>query len=259
MVQRCMVVAFAACCLSMVSCAEKTKQMVVPTSGAWLAEREARQEAVRTRLMAEFPGLKPDVVDAIFSISRARFVTRTVRHRAYDDKMLPIGSGQATLRLSDIGFVLSQIDLRPTDDVLEIGTGTGYLAAVMSRMVRHVYSVEIIEYLAELARQSCEQLSLDNVRIRTADGHEGWARYAPYDVIWVTAAVREIPAAYETQIKPGGRLAIPIMDESGKAAWVIYTRTDGAWVEKSRRETPVGAMIEAGPVRSGGQSLGGAY
>lgn len=202
-------------------CAQEQEQIVVPVAGR-IADREQQKIDLRANLAQTFPKLGEPELNAIDSIARAFFVANVARHRAYMDYALPIGSEQTTLKMSDIGFVLSEIGIKPADQILEIGTGTGYLTAILSRLGAQIYSVEINEYLSEIARQNMKRYSLSNVHIRNADGLEGWSRFAPYDVVIITASVRQIPDEIMAQLKPGARIAVPIRDEDGTCRWMIY-------------------------------------
>ena len=224
-------------------CAKEKEQIVVPAVGASRMSAEQRSQAIHA-LQAEFPKLKPNAAAAIESISRAFFVTQAARHRAYEDKALPIGSEQSTLKLSDIAWLLAEIDIQPHAQVLEIGTGTGYFAAVMSRLASKVYSVEIIEYLSEVSRSTLARFQIENVKIRNSDGLKGWPIYAPYDVIIVTAAVRELPQALIEQLKPTGIIAAPIRSE-GLCQWIIYQNNNGTLEELSKRVSNVPDIIES--------------
>ena len=141
-------------------------------------------------------------------------------------------------------FPLSTADVQPEAHVLEIGTGTGYFAAVLSRLAAKVYSVEVIEYLSEISRSTLERLKIENVKIRNHDGLEGWSFYAPYDVIIVTGAIREIPQALIDQLKPQGIIAAPIRNED-KCVWIIYQYVNGEPQELSSRVSNVPNIIES--------------
>lgn len=227
----------------LLGCASAPEQIVVPTTGAVYAQMEAQQVEMRQKLREDYPALSEEALEAMFSVSRAFFVTQSAWFRAYDDLALPIGSGQMTLRLSDTAFILSEVEFKPRAKILEIGTGTGYFTTVLSRLAWEVYSVEIMEYLSEVARQWVERLSLPNVKLRVGDGSKGWARYAPYDGIVVTAAVKAIPDAYMAQLQEGGFLAIPLTDGISLTEILVYEKKDGVLVEKARRRAPVSEML----------------
>ena len=234
----------AALLLMMLSgCTEERKQIVVPVSSAAIRSAQAQKAQMIEKLRQEFPKLKDNAAEALDSISRMLFVTDVARHRAYEDMALPIGSEQATLKPSDIGFLLSELDIQPNARILEIGTGTGYLAAVMSRLATEVYSVEIIEYLAEVARGMLSRLKIDNVHIRNQDGLQGWEKYAPFDVIVVTASVKQVPDALVEQLKPGGLIAVPLRDED-ITQWKIARLENGELIEIANRTSNVTPAIE---------------
>lgn len=149
-------------------------------------------------------------MQAIREVPREAFVPAVERRFAYDNGPLPIGCGQT---ISQPYIVALMTDLLEVDEgavVLEVGTGSGYQAAVLSRVVKHVYTVEIIETLAMQATETLASLGYDNVSCRCVDGYHGWPEHAPYDAIIVTAAAVEIPPPLIEQLKPGGRLVIPV-------------------------------------------------
>ena len=224
-------------------CASETNQIVLPTYKTVYAQRPAEKEKSLAALSKAYPALTPDQIEAIYSTPRGAFVTDAARHRIYDDLALPIGSGQMTLKLSDIAFLMAHVAMRPTSKILEIGTGTGYFAVIMSRLTARVYTVEWIEYLSELAHQWLDRLQISNVEVRTGDGIEGWARHAPYDAIIVTAGLRAIPSAYFDQLKPGGHLAVPIIKDANLTQWYVYQKEDDCLVEIASQRTPVSAMF----------------
>ena len=236
------------CCLTvfLIACAEEKKQMVVPVEGfggtsSNYAEKKAE---MLHNLQVQFPKLKPNAVEALDSIPRMFFINDLVRHRAYEDMALPIGSNQATLKPSEVGFLLSELDLKPTDTVLEIGTGTGYLTVVMSRLALQIYSIEIIEYLSEIARGWIERLQITNVKLRNANGLNGWEKFAPFDVIVVTASVKTWPEKLVDQLKFGGRIAAPIINEDGDTEWILATKSESGLEEFARRKTSVSPAVD---------------
>lgn len=151
-----------------------------------------------------------NVLSAMLSVPRHLFVPERLVDSAYDDSPLPIGHGQTISQPYIVAYMTEILGLDKDSTVLEIGTGSGYQAAVLSPLVKKVYSVEIIPRLAESARERLKALKYDNVEVRTGDGYFGWARYAPYDAIIVTAAAGHIPAPLISQLKKGGRMVIPV-------------------------------------------------
>ncbi len=154
------------------------------------------------------------VLEVMRHVPRHRFVSPALAAQAYDDHPLPIGEGQ-TISQPYIVAVMSELAaIEPGERVLEIGTGSGYQAAVLSGLAAEVYSIEILPELAESARRLLAELGHDNVRVRTGDGHRGWPEAAPFDAILVTAAPPSVPPALEAQLAVGGRMVIPVGDDS---------------------------------------------
>jgi protein-L-isoaspartate(D-aspartate) O-methyltransferase len=151
-------------------------------------------------------------LDALRSVPRHEFVPEGKRRSAYEDTPLPIGEGQTISAPHMVGIMVELLDLEPGDDVLEIGTGCGYHAAVTAEVVgpEHVYSVEYHESLAEAARRRLDRLDYGDVSIRAGDGREGWPDHAPYDRAYLTCAAAELPDAVVEQVRPGGLLLAPI-------------------------------------------------
>jgi len=167
-------------------------------------------EVKLTRNMIGRSAFDSRVMQAMKEVPRHEFVPIGARHEAYYNGPLPIGHGQ-TISQPYIVALMTDL-LEPTEDdvVLEIGTGSGYQAAILSRVVKQVYSLEIIEGLSLSAAETLERLGYDNVQCRVGDGYDGWAEHAPFDGILVTAASPNIPQPLVDQLKPGARLVIPI-------------------------------------------------
>jgi protein-L-isoaspartate(D-aspartate) O-methyltransferase len=175
------------------------------------------------------------VLAAIGRVPRHRFVPPGLQHAAYDDTPLPIGHDQTISQPYIVGYMTEMLDLSPTDRVLEIGTGSGYQAAVLAELVRKVYTIEIVEPLADRARSTLAELGYTNVEVRAGDGYAGWPEHAPFDAIIVTAAPDHVPPPLVEQLAVGGRLVIPVGDWFQEM--VIVTRTGTGIVEK--RTIPV--------------------
>jgi protein-L-isoaspartate(D-aspartate) O-methyltransferase len=150
------------------------------------------------------------VLDAMLAVPRHLFVPESVRADAYSDAPLPIGHDQTISQPYIVAFMTEALALEPDHSVLEIGTGSGYQAAVLSILVSSVYTIEIVAPLAERARETLARLGYRNVHIRTGNGYLGWPEHAPYDRIMVTAAPEEVPPALVQQLKIGGLMAIPV-------------------------------------------------
>lgn len=152
----------------------------------------------------------PRVLEAMRTTPRHLFVPESQRSDAYGDYPLPIGHAQTISQPYIVAFMTQALDVAPDHKVLEIGTGSGYQAAVLARLVRSVYTIEIVPPLAERARTVLKELGYDNVHVRTGNGYLGWPEEAPFDRIMVTAAPEEVPRALIEQLKIGGRMAIPV-------------------------------------------------
>lgn len=177
-------------------------------------------EAVRQSVSesASYTGiatLSDEVMAAMGAVPREDFVPRRHRHQAYLNTPLPIEAGQTISQPLIVALMTELLDPRPGDVVLEVGTGSGYQAAVLSHLVKHVYSVEIVQDLADNARDVLQRLGYDNITVRAGDGYAGWPEHAPFDGIIVTAAAPDIPQPLLQQLKPGGKLVIPVGEQHG--------------------------------------------
>ena len=152
----------------------------------------------------------PRVLAAMEKVPRHLFIPEGGRHEAYADYPVPIGHGQTISQPYIVAFMTQALDVQPEHRVLEIGTGSGYQAAVLAELAKAVYTMEIIEPLAESARKTLESLGYENVHVRAGNGYDGWPEHAPYDRIMVTAAPEEVPQALVEQLKVGGLMAIPV-------------------------------------------------
>jgi protein-L-isoaspartate(D-aspartate) O-methyltransferase len=155
-------------------------------------------------------GLASNVRKAIASVPREDFVSPIEQEWAYINRPLPIGHGQTISQPFIVALMTDLLDPEPDDVVLEIGTGSGYQAAVLSKIVANVYSVEVVEDLAASASERLARLGYANVAVRCGDGARGWPEYAPYDGIIVTAAAPEVPPALVMQLAKGGRMVVPV-------------------------------------------------
>jgi protein-L-isoaspartate(D-aspartate) O-methyltransferase len=163
-----------------------------------------------TRELTGRDHLDEKVMDAMYRVHREEFVPENMRHASFQDGALPVGHGQTISQPYIVALMTDLLELDSDSVVLEIGTGTGYQSAILSRLARKVYSVERIPQLARSARQRLDDLGYDNVEIRCGDGSLGWREKAPFDGIIVTAAAASVPPALLEQLKPGGRMVIPV-------------------------------------------------
>ncbi len=150
------------------------------------------------------------VLQAMWDVDRSLFVPEDQLEHTYEDKALPIGLGQTISQPYIVAYMAQALRLTPQEVVLEIGTGCGYNAAVLAHLVQHVYSIEVIEWLAALARKNLERTGIRNVSTRLGDGFNGWPEAAPFDAIVLTAAPPVIPEPLMYQLKIGGRLLAPV-------------------------------------------------
>ncbi|HHJ39643.1 MAG: protein-L-isoaspartate O-methyltransferase [Methylothermaceae bacteria B42] len=154
--------------------------------------------------------LSPQVLKVIAAVPRHEFVPKEYRASAYENRPLPIGYGQTISQPYIVALMTELLEPKPDHIVLEVGTGSGYQAAVLARLVKHVYTIEIIEPLAKQAKERLKRLGYDNVTAKVGDGYYGWKAHAPFDGIIVTAAASHIPPPLVKQLKPGGRMVIPV-------------------------------------------------
>jgi protein-L-isoaspartate(D-aspartate) O-methyltransferase len=171
------------------------------------------------------------VLSALGRVPRHEFVPEQYRDLAYDDRPLPIGHGQTISQPFIVAFMTEKLDPLPADRVLEIGTGSGYQAAVLAELTAAVYTIEIIEPLAQRARTDLQRLGYTNVQVRAGDGYEGWPEAAPFDCIIVTCAPDEVPQPLVAQLKDGGRLIIPLGETWNQK--LVLLRKNGPRLEKS--------------------------
>ena len=170
--------------------------------------------AARTRLVGEIvedmAALDPRVANVLRTVPRHRFVPEELQRSAYQNRPLPIGHGQTISQPYIVAFMTDLLRTKPGDVVLEVGTGSGYQAAVLSPLVKQVYTIEIIAPLAKQSTALLKSLGYSNVTTRHADGYNGWPEKGPFDSIIVTAAATHIPPPLIEQLKPGGRMVIPV-------------------------------------------------
>jgi protein-L-isoaspartate(D-aspartate) O-methyltransferase len=183
--------------------------------------------------------LDPAVLDLLFVVKREDFVPAAYRSLAFADLEVPLGDGQAMLAPKLEAKLLQELGIRKTDKVLEIGTGTGYMAALLAARAEHVVSIEIRPALAGLARQNLERAGVTNVTVETGDGSSGWSQRGPYDAIVVTGSVPAIPDALLKQLRVGGRLAIVVGEAPVMEAQLVTCTADGVFNTVNLFETVV--------------------
>jgi protein-L-isoaspartate(D-aspartate) O-methyltransferase len=175
---------------------------------------------------------------AMRAVPRHEFVDESQRRRAYQDTPLPIGHGQTISQPYIVALMTELANLKPGDRTLEIGTGSGYQAAVLAEITPHVHTIEIIEPLAASADARLKRLGYDTVEVKFGDGYHGWAEHAPFDAIIVTAAADHVPPPLLEQLKPGGRMVIPLGGAFHKQTLVLV-RKDEQGAIRTRNIAPV--------------------
>jgi protein-L-isoaspartate(D-aspartate) O-methyltransferase len=185
---------------------------------------------------AEYTGraaFDPRVMAAMAKVPRHEFVLAGDERYAYVNNALQIGHGQTISQPYIVALMTDLLDPRPDHVVLEIGTGSGYQAAVLAELVRWVYSIEVIPELAEEARERLRRLGCHNISVRTSDGNQGWPDHAPFDGILVTAAAPAVPDELLAQLRNGGRMVIPIGQHQRQELILVEKSAEGAILERS--------------------------
>lgn len=168
-----------------------------------------RKVMIKNQLQSR--GIRDDaVLDVMRSVERHNFVPENYRDRAYSDGPLPIGHGQTISQPYIVAFMTEQLQVSSQHKILEIGTGSGYQAAILGELAKHVFTIEIIPELAEGAKNILNHLSYKNITVRAGDGYKGWPEEAPFERIMVTAAPTEVPQELIDQLAPGGRMILPV-------------------------------------------------
>jgi len=203
-----------------------------------------REQMVKQQIIAR--GVKDiRVIKAMGKVPRHLFVPEKNRASSYNDHPLPIGEGQTISQPYIVAFMTEALNLRPKDKVLEIGTGSGYQAAILAELVKEVYTIEIIEKLGKKAQQTLNMLGYQNVQVKIGDGYKGWPDKAPFDAVIVTCAPEQVPQPLVHQLKEGGRLIIPV----GKV-WAIQ-KLVRAVKEKGRLKTEAVMHVRFVPMIKG--------
>jgi len=187
---------------------------------------QQREQMVETQLKSR-DIQNERILNAMKKVPRHRFMPASVRQYAYVDSPVPIGEGQTISQPYIVGLMTQTVDPGPGDRALEVGTGSGYQAAVLGELVQEVYTIEIIPDLAERAGKMLSELGYDNVEVRLGDGYQGWPEEAPFDIILVTAAPEIIPQPLIDQLAEGGRLVVPVGPQGEIQTLTLVTREKG--------------------------------
>jgi protein-L-isoaspartate(D-aspartate) O-methyltransferase len=182
----------------------------------------------------KFRGVRDEaVIRAMLKVPRHKFVPPASQREAYGDYPLPIGHGQTISQPYIVAAMTELLQLTPEDRVLEIGTGSGYHAAVIAEIAAEVFTIEIVEPLGISAAERLRELGYDNVHVKVGDGYLGWPEHAPFDAIIVTCAPENVPAPLVEQLKPGGRMCIPVGPMGEQELYLLTRRPDGTLETRS--------------------------
>ena len=217
----------------------------------------AQRVQERTRMVVMYirgAGISdPNVLRALRTVPRHAFVRKSDLHRAYRDHPLPIGLGQTISQPYIVAYMTEALKLDPNSRVLEVGTGSGYQAAVCAEIAQEVYTIEILEELAKSAEERLEELGYRNVFVKAADGYFGWEQKGPFDAIIITCAAGFIPPSLIEQLKPNGRMILPVGSPFGAQRLVMITK-DSRGKVYSRSLLPVRFVPMVGRVSGAGRS-----
>jgi protein-L-isoaspartate(D-aspartate) O-methyltransferase len=192
--------------MALIQCTNGKKGSELNPKGDFKAMRE---KMVETQIQGR--GVKdPRVLSALLKVERHHFVPEEYLNSAYSDQPLPIGEGQTISQPYIVALMTELLELQGEEKVLEIGTGSGYQAAILAELAKEVYSIEIIESLAAMAKKRLSELGYQNIHVKAGDGYLGWPEVAPFDAIIVTAAPDHIPKPLVEQLKDGGRMVVPV-------------------------------------------------
>jgi len=197
--------------------------LLVPTVGICDDYAKARKSMVENQLAARDIA-DPNVLKVMGEIPRHEFVPVFMKTFAYADRPLPIGNDQTISQPYIVALMTQTLGVAPTDRVLEIGTGSGYQAAVLSKLAKEVYTIEIVKELADKSAKTLKGLGYKNVHVKFGDGFDGWTEHAPFDAIIITAAADRIPPPLLKQLRDGGKIIMPKGDTTGTQTLSLFTK-----------------------------------
>ena len=243
---------FRALCLILFLSAAGTRVDTAEVDKKEEIQKQQRLRMVTTQIARR--GVKDKkVLDAMRKVPRHEFVRPRDRRHAYDDSPLPIGHGQTISQPYIVAFMTELLDPKLKHKVLEIGTGSGYQAAVLAELASEVYTIEIIKELGKSAKERLARLGYDNADVKIADGYYGWEEHAPFDSIIVTAAASHVPPPLIKQLKPGGKMCIPVGTVFGPQHLFIITKQEDGTV-KAKSVLPVRFVPFVGRAQKTGES-----
>lgn len=218
--------------------ASTSLSLLVTSSASAQTERQltaARREMVESAIIAS--GVKNEkVIESMLNTKRHEFVDRRFRRQAYFDSSLPIGESQTISSPFIVAYMTESLDPQPDDVVLEIGTGSGYQAAILSPLVKEVYTIEIVESLGNQAKKTLERLDYENVHVKVGDGFKGWPEHAPFDKIIVTCSPEKVPVPLVEQLRDGGLMVVPVGERYQQTLYLMRKK-NGELVSESLRPT----------------------
>ena len=213
-------------------CRANSHQSEKDVSDRYAAERK---QMVEEQIVAR--GIREkNIIDAFLRVERHRFVPERYAAHAYEDGPLPIGEGQTISQPYIVAYMTHVLNLSRSDKVLEIGTGSGYQAAILAELSDHVYTIEIDDTLGRRAARLLKELGFENIKVKIGDGYKGWEEYAPFDAIIVTCSPSHIPEPLKEQLKEGGRMIIPVGESYDQKLVYIEKINDQL---RQRNEFPV--------------------
>jgi len=210
---------------------------------------EAKRQAMVARQLKGRDITDPRVLAAMGKVPRERFVPQDLRDLAYEDHPLPIGLGQTISQPYIVALMSQWAEVKPMDKVLEVGTGSGYQAAVLAELTDRVFSIELLPELAAAARTRLRELGYGRVQVRSGDGYKGWPEEPPFDAILVTATAPEVPPALKEQLKEGGRLVIPVGPPGGRQDLLLLRQVGGKLKEEQRVAVRFVPLVKPGEVK----------
>ena len=213
-------------------------------SAAKMDMEEARFNMIEQQIRP-WEVLDPEVLELLSTVKREDFVSPSHRMLAFADIELPIGNGQTMLQPKIEARILQQLAIKNTDVVLEVGTGSGYMAALLASKAENVYTVEIDPFLAASARENLQKAGVANVLVETGDASEGWPKHGPFDVIVISGSLPELPEQFLQQLKIGGRLAVFVGEPPAMQARIVTRTGDTAFNTINLFETVVAPLSTA--------------
>lgn len=208
-----------------------------------MTEKQAKRNMITQQVRA-WDVLDDDTLDLISSVPRELFVPNAYKHLAYADTSIPLDHGQAMLPPNEVGRILSALEILPTETVLEIGTGSGYLTALLAKQANHVYSIDLFSDLTEQAKQRMQSLDLINVTLASGDARQGWHEHAPYDVIVITGSMNKLPHELMKDLNKAGRIFAVVGKAPSMQAVLLTKTSESDWEQSILYETSTPRLLE---------------